>query len=153
MIEYEYSFRVDSIDNIIDYCISNGYKLLESNYQERKLYTNSNRVLARITKNVINSKESIVLDFKDENNSDFIYKESRESIPLKVGKNIKSINSILEILDYKLSKVLERHRTVYAKDGIKFEIDSYTSPEIAFVVAIEGNKSLVESIYKEVSEL
>ena len=40
---------------------------------------------------------------------------------------------------------------MYEKDGVKFELDSYTSPEIIFVVGIEGHKEKVDFVYKEVS--
>ena len=55
------------------------------------------------------------------------------------------------MLGYKKDKVLSRTRIVYKKDGVKFELDSYTSPEIIFVVGIEGNKEKVDFVYKEVS--
>ena len=41
---------------------------------------------------------------------------------------------------------------VYQKDDVKFELDSYTSPDIMFVVGIEGENEKVDIIYKEVIE-
>lgn len=35
---------------------------------------------------------------------------------------------------------------------VTFEFDSYMEPEICYVVAIEGEKEEVDSIYKEIQE-
>ena len=50
-------------------------------------------------------------------------------------------------------KTLERKRYVYKKNNAKFEIDEYSAPEKMYVVAIEGEKEEVDSIYEEVNKL
>lgn len=148
MIEYEYSFKVESPKQYIDYCEKNDYKKTSSS-QTRVLYTSENHILARLTTEKINNKISTYLDFKDENNDDNkILKSSRETIPLKVtNKNKQSIESILDILGYKIHKTLKRKRLTYELNDVKFEIDEYIEPEKCFVVAIEGEKNKVDKIY------
>lgn len=48
-----------------------------------------------------------------------------------------SIISILDILRYSKYKTLVRKREVFKKENVIFEIDSYTKPEVMYVVAIE----------------
>ena len=45
---------------------------------------------------------------------------------------------------------MNRSRTVYKKNNVKFELDSYTSPDKMFVVGIDGENDEVEIIYKDV---
>ena len=150
MKEYEYSFEVNDLKLYIDYCEKNNYTLISSNQETRDLYTNNSKILARLTKN----SDNVILDFKDENDSNETLKERRESIPLCVKESeINKINSILEILDYKLIKHLERNRRVYKKDNVKFELDDYIYPEVNHVVAIEGNKEEVDKVYNELNQI
>lgn len=150
MKEYEYSFEVDSLSQYIDYCENNNYSLVSSNNETRNLYTSDNGVLARLTK----KDDSIILDFKEENDSNNILKERKESIPLEVKESdLDKINSILDILGYKMIKHLVRSRRVYKKENVKFELDDYTSPTISHVVAIEGKKEDVDKVYLELQEL
>ena len=150
-VEYEYSFKVNDIEPYINYCIEKGFEKIKEYNQIRTLYTCNNNILARITTQEEKGVTSIVLDFKDDNDSDEILKVSRETIPLVVNKqNKESIYSILDILGYKVKKELIRKRYEYKKDNVIFEIDNYTSPEIMHVVAIEGLKEQVDKVYNEI---
>ncbi|MFV0250086.1 MAG: hypothetical protein ACK5HP_03535 [Bacilli bacterium] len=60
--------------------------------------------------------------------------------------------SIIDFLGYKEDKILDRTRYVYQKDDITFELDSYNSPEVMFVVAVEGEKEKTDSVYNEISK-
>ena len=152
-MEYEYSFKVDSLDEYKKYCEENGYvKRLEYD-QVRELFTSDNKILARITTTKTENNIDIFLDFKDDDDSDKVYKESRETIPLKVtDENRGTIDSILNILGYKKKKHLVRKRYIYKKGKVKFEMDDYTKPEIMHVVAIEGDKKEVTKVYNEIKE-
>ncbi len=153
MMEYEYSFIVKSIKPYIEYCEKEGYKKIEENSQIRELFTSNNNVLARITKKTTENGDEIILDFKDENDKDEVLKNSRETIPLQITDlNRNAINSILDILGYKKIKHLNRKRMVYKKGNVTFEIDEYFEPEVMYVIAIEGEKTAVDEIYKIISE-
>lgn len=147
-MEYEYSFKVDSIDKYIDYCNNNDYELIDKVKQTRTLYRNSNKTMARITINEYENNTKMFLDFKEDNLTDDILKIRKESLPLEFN-DIESIKSILEFLDYKKDITLTRTRIIYEKDNVKFEIDEYESPEIYNVVAIEGEKEEVDKVYNE----
>lgn len=150
MEEYEYSFEVSDLTPYIKYCQENNYEKTEETIQIRTLYKNSDKVIARITIKEKNGTKQTLLDFKDDNNSDEILKVSRETIPLVVNDlNKEAIYSILDILNYKKDKVLNRKRIVYVKDSVVFELDSYSSPHTMFVIGIEGKKENVDKIYLE----
>lgn len=154
MKEYEYSFRVNDITPYIDYCKINNYDLEKSNYQIRELFKHENKILARITTEVENKRRTCVLDFKDDNDTNKLVKEARETVPLKVSRdNRKAVDSMLEILGYHKDKTLKRKRVVYKKGEVKFEVDEYLEPEICYVVAIEGEKEAVDKVYEEISVL
>ena len=53
-------------------------------------------------------------------------------------------------MGYKLDVHVARTRSVYKKGNVKFEIDEYTEPEIMNVVAIEGEKEIVDNIYESI---
>ena len=72
-------------------------------------------------------------------------------MPLLVDNDMKALNSILDILGYKENVHIERTRIVYKKDTVKFEIDKYIKPEKMCVVAIEGEKVIVDEIYDYIS--
>ena len=111
----------------------------------------NNKVLARITTTKTDENTDVFLDFKDDDDSDKVYKESRETIPLKVtDENRGAMDSILNILGYKKKKHLVRKRYIYKKGKVKFEMDDYTKPEIMHVVAIEGDKDEVTKVYNEI---
>ena len=150
-MEYEYSFKVDSLDWYKKYCAENGYEKRLEYDQVRELFTSDNKVLARITTTKTGENTDVFLDFKDDDDSDKVYKESRETIPLKVtDENRGAIDSILNILGYKKKKHLVRKRYIYKKGKVKFEMDDYTKPEIMHVVAIEGDKDEVTKVYNEI---
>jgi len=152
MREYEYSFKIDDITPYIDYCKKNNYELEKSNYQVRELFKHENKILARITTEVENKKTTCVLDFKDDNDTNKLIKEARETLPIKVSRdNRKAIDSMLEILGYHKDKTLKRRRVVYKKGEVKFEIDEYLEPEECYVVAIEGEKEAVNRLYLELN--
>lgn len=150
-MEYEYSFKVDSLDEYKKYCEENGYEKRLEYDQVRELFTSDNKVLARITTTKTDENTDVFLDFKDDDDSDKVYKESRETIPLKVtDENRGAMDSILNILGYKKKKHLVRKRYIYKKGKVKFEMDDYTKPEIMHVVAIEGDKDEVTKVYNEI---
>lgn len=150
-VEYEYSFKVDSLDEYKKYCEENGYEKRLEYDQVRELFTSDNKVLARITTTKTGENTDVFLDFKDDDDSDKVYKESRETIPLRVtDENRGAIDSILNILGYKKKKHLVRKRYIYKKGKVKFEMDDYTKPEIMHVVAIEGDKDEVTKVYNEI---
>jgi adenylate cyclase class IV len=151
MKEYEYSFKVKNIDHYIKYCQDNDFQLESESYQIREVFKNKNKILARITTDIKNNKKICVLDFKDDNEKDVLLKEAKESLPLTVNKNnYEAVLSILEILGYYKDIVLKRNRLTYIKESIKFEIDEYMEPEKCFVVAIEGDKELVDYTYNDI---
>lgn len=153
MKEYEYSFKVNNVKPYIEYCEEEGYKKNFESKQTRDWYQNDSNINARVTINKINESEEIIIDFKEEDNSDEILKNTRESLPLLIdNSNLDSLNSILDILGYKKTVHVARTRVVYQKDSVKFEIDEYTKPEKMNVVAIEGEKEKVDEIYQFISE-
>ncbi len=153
MKEYEYSFKVDDIKPYIEYCEQEGYEKIEESSQIRVLYRNVNKTIARITTKEKNGLKKVLLDFKDDNQSDDILKISRETLPLEVtDENKDAINSILEMLEYKKDTVLIRNRVVYFKADVTFEIDEYSAPEVMYVIAIEGKKELVDKVYLYLKE-
>ena len=88
-------------------------------------------------------------DLKDENETEDTLKICRESGEIEVTNNMEFVNSLLEVLKFKLHKKLTRKRYVYEKDNVKFEIDDYKVPK-AKVVAIEGDKLEVDKVYSEI---
>lgn len=153
-VEYEYSFKVKEIKPFVDYCVSNEFEFVSKNTQTRILYRNVNKTLARLTTKNDNGVESTVLDFKDDNLDTEVLSVSRETIPLEVTDgNRDAIDSMLDFLDYKKDKVLDRTRVVYKKNDVVFEIDEYTSPEVMCVVAVEGDKEQVDKVYSEIENI
>ncbi|HOZ55386.1 MAG TPA: hypothetical protein PK993_05065 [Clostridia bacterium] len=153
MIEYEYSFKVSDIEPFIMFCENKNYEKEESITQTRVLFKNENGVLARITTNERNNQIKQYLNFKEENDSEKVLKESKETSMLEVNSENKDfIKSMLEILNFHKSKELKRIRHIFKKKKIKFEIDYYIQPEMQ-VVAIEGEKNEVDTVYKEIESL
>ena len=155
MEEYEYSFEVARIEPYIEYCEKNSYELRKSNTQKRIVYENfyNKNMLARVTTEIENNNEITKIDFKNVDKNEKDLKVSNESIPMLItSENIDMIESILEVLRFKKASELKRERYVYIKNNVKFEIDKYIEP-IMNVVAIEGEKSLVDSVYQEIKEL
>lgn len=151
--EYEYSFKVRKIEPFIEYCVNNNYELQKEYEQTRTLYKNGGKIMARITKNIYESEEIEILNFKDDNLSDNALKVSRESNDLKItDENRDFVTSLLDILELNESKKLIRTRFVYKKNNVIFEIDKYTTPAM-FVVAIEGLKDEVDNVYNELKPI
>lgn len=147
--EYEYSFKVKDIMPFVNYCKNNNYILEKEYEQTRILYKNGGKVMARITKNKYIDGESEILNFKDDNLNENILKVSRESKDLVItDDNREFVKSLLEILDLSETKRLVRKRYVYRFNNVIFELDEYTTPFMN-VVAIEGLKAEVDSIYDE----
>ena len=147
--EYEYSFKVKTIKNFLDYCVNNNYKKQEEYFQTRTLYKNGGTVMARITEN----KYEKILNFKDDKLNDKILKTSRESKNLIITKdNEDFVMSLIEILNLNTKKVLKRKRYVYEKENVKFEIDEYIEP-LMNVIAIEGKKEEVDRVYKNLENI
>lgn len=154
MEEYEYSFKVTNLKPYIEYCENNNYEKKEETSQTRILYKNINKTMARITTKEKNGNKKTVLDFKDDNETDTTLKVCRESLPLEISDSDKeAVDSILDMLGYEIKKILIRKRVVYCKNGVIFELDDYSSPEIMFVVGIEGQKEDVDKVYNELQEL
>lgn len=151
--EYEYSFKVSSLEPFFEYCQKNEFIFKDKFQQTRTIYRNENKTMARITINE-NSKGIIKeLDFKEDNwVAGAIVKELRESLHLKFESD-ESVFSILEFLKYKKDNTLIRNRYIYEKQDVKFEFDEYEQPERTLVVAIEGTKDVVDKIYNEVKDL
>lgn len=146
-MEYEYSFKVSDINEYINYCENNNYVLKSNTRQIRTIYRN-NGLIARITQDINKDTITYSLDFKEDkldNNDLIIRKESKKII----FDNIDNCEDILNFLGYIKDNVLDRMRQVYEQDDVIFEIDSYSKPSKTFVVAIEGAKSKVDIIYKE----
>ena len=150
-MEYEYSYRVTNIEEYINYCKKNNYKLIGIVKQTRIIYTNKNKTIARIT---IEDDGNITkkLDFKEDKLSkeDLIVRKESAALTFE---NDKDVENILDFLEYKKGKTIIRKRTIYEKDKVKFEIDEYEKPEICFVVAIEGEKEETDLVYNELESL
>ncbi len=149
--EYEYSFKVDNLDELVEFLINNNYELKDKYDQTRIIYKNNSSVMARITSNKYEDREDKVLDFKDDDLSDRLVKVRRESSPLTIDdKNIEFVNSLLEMLGYEEKVVLNRNRLVYSKDDVIFEIDKYDND---IVVSIEGEKNNVDKTYEKMFKI
>ena len=100
MQEYEYSFKVTDLKPFIKFIEDNKFIKIDENYQSRTLYKKEDKTMARITVSGKNSEESkIIFDFKDDEDSDNLLKERRETLPLEIT-NIEIAKSIIEFLGY-----------------------------------------------------
>lgn len=154
MQEYEYSLKVKSIEPFIHFCESNGYKLISKCDENRKVFENKvhRNVIARITRTSEDRQEKILFDFKNINKSTPNLKVSTESKALVVTEeSMDTILSMLETLEFYQSADNSRTRYVYESDGVKFEIDDYSSPKMQ-VVGIEGEKEKVDKVYNIVKD-
>ena len=154
MQEYEYSLKVKSIKPFIHFCEDNNYKLISKCNENRKVYENrvNRNVIARITRTSENGNEKTLFDFKNIGKSDSNLKVSSESKALVVTEeNIATILSMLETLDFYQSADNYRARYTYENDGVKFEIDDYSSPKMQ-IVGIEGEKEKVDAVYNMVKD-
>ena len=152
--EYEYSFKVDSLDQVIKYLEDNNYKNTSILKQNRKVYENENNksIIARITTNNIDNKEEVLIDFKNVKENDNNLKVSAESMPIEINNNYDKFLSILDVLDFELKIELIRTRYIYEKDEVIFELDDYKYPKMC-VVAVEGNNIKVDNEYKKIINL
>lgn len=152
--EYERSFCVDSIDKYVQYCQKNGFEKVKDVWQNRIVFENqtNSKLIARITKEIIDGKETIVLDCKNVMKKDGDLNQSLESTPLQIfDKDMTAVLSMLQIMGFKEVANNTRQRYVYASEKVCFEIDEYINPKMN-VIAIEGDKEQVENIYNELSK-
>ena len=155
MKEYEYSFKVESIKPYVEYCEKNGYEKISVTTQNRVVYENkhSEHIIARVTTTEIDGKKETVFDCKNVGETHKSLKISNETIPMVVtDENKEIVKSILEVLDFYEAANNIRTRYEYVSGGVKFEIDDYIRPQ-AQVVAIEGEKELVDKVYEQVKNL
>lgn len=147
--EFEYSFKVTSLDPFFNYCKENGYKEIEKNKQTRILYKKQDKTMARLT--IKETKDGIKkeLDFKQDLTTNDVLTERKESMAIPYEDD-EAVLSIIEFLGYKKDIVLCRIRSVLQKENVKFEIDDYLSPEQIYVVAIEGEEKESTNVYQEI---
>lgn len=155
MKEYEYSFEVENLKGIFKYLDKNNYKKVSENFQERIIYENETNVILRLTTDIIANIKKTTLDLKTKKDSfDKVLNVSKESLPLLIEeKDYETIETIINILDYKKYEKLVRKRYIYKKDDITFEIDEYTLPRVTCVVALEGEPKMVDIIYNKIKNL
>ena len=151
MFEYEYSKEVSDLKKYIEYCENNGYVLENKYKQSRTIYRNDNKTMARITINTTDDKVIKELDFKEDKLS------GDELIVRKESKSIEfiddeAVESILEFLNYKKDNTLIRTRYTYKKDNIKFEFDEYVEPAKKNIIALEGQKEIVDKIWEDINK-
>ena len=154
MEEYEYSIKVKSIKPYIDYCLKNGYTKESEITQNRIVYENKHTpdIISRVTKKIVDGKETAVFDIKNVGMRNDKLKSSAESIPMVITDDNKEIiKSMIETLDFYEAANNYRTRYIYKKDNVKFEIDDYIKPKMK-VVGIEGDKTEVDKVYRELIE-
>lgn len=150
MTEYEYNFKVDDINDVTKFCERNGYVLVSKTSENRVVFENkqNRKIISRITTTFGESDKVTVWDFKNVGKNDNLLKVSKESEAMVLDEaGIKIARSMLEVMDFEQSADNLRTRYVFEKGDVKFEIDDYTRPEMK-VVAIEGEKTQVDKIYK-----
>ena len=147
-MEYEYSFKVNSLDKYIKYCENNSYEKISEKYEKVIILRNINKTIARLTFD----NEKIYLDFKEDKLSEEALIERKET-PKIVVDNYDNILKILEFLGYKEDNLIERNRMVYKNDFIIFELDSYFKPKTVSVVSLEGSKDITDKVYNEIKNI
>lgn len=153
-LEYERSFNVKNIEPFIKFCESNDFVKTFVSTQNRIVFENkhNSKIIARLTTEIKDNKQSIVIDFKNVNSKKDNLNISTESIPMIVtDDNKECVMSILNTLDFFEVANNIRTRYEYIKDDVKFEIDDYTRPDMK-VVAIEGERQAVEHIYEQLKQ-
>ena len=144
--EYEYSFNVSNLEDVICYCKDNGFIMTKNCYQVREIFRNKqNGYIARITTDIVNEKVSTVLDFKEDKMTGEVLIQRKESGEL-VFEDRQSVLSILEFLGCVKDNEVKRNRIVYEKQGVKLELDDYFGGN--YVVAIEGDKQKADSVFE-----
>lgn len=141
-MEYEYSFKVKNLEEYLK-IIKEKYDFIES-YDEKRVIYRKDDTIGRIT--YINN--DMYLDFKENklSNEDLIVRKESEKIKFD---NLDNCESILSFLGYKKDNTLERTRTIYKGNKVKFEIDEYRQPEVCNVLSFEGDKTICDAIYKD----
>ena len=153
--EYEYSYKVTSIKEFIQYWESNNFIKISETTQKRTLYKNDTYIMARITIEEDNLKHTITeyLDFKENNETNQELKIRKETDILNLNNENKAFaKTLIEFLNLKVDKELIRTRYTYQKENVKFEIDDYTNPKMK-VLAIEGNSEEVNKVNQELMPL
>ena len=149
--EYEYSYKVTSIKEFIQYRESNNFIKISETTQTRTLYKNDTYIMARITIEEDNLKHTRTeyLDFKENNETNQELKIRKETDILNLNnENKEFVKTLIEFLNLKVDKELIRTRYTYQKENVKFEIDDYTNPKMK-ILAIEGNSEEVNKINQE----
>lgn len=153
--EYEYSYKVTSIKEFIQYRESNNFIKISETTQTRTLYKNDTYIMARITIEEDNLKHTRTeyLDFKENNETNQELKIRKETDILNLNnENKEFVKTLIEFLNLKVDKELIRTRYTYQKENVKFEIDDYINPKMQ-VLAIEGNSEEVNKINQELMPL
>ena len=154
MIEYEYSIRAKTIKPFIEYCERNDYKFISKTEENRIVFENkANRdIIARITTTKSGDEEICLFDFKNKSVGDATFKIAKESLPLQIRKDdIYVIKNMFDVIGFEQSADNLRTRYVYEKDGVKFEIDKYSRPEMN-IIGIEGDKNKVDKTYNDLKQ-
>lgn len=151
-MEYEYSFKVKSLEPYIEYCEKNGYVLEKDVKQQGFVFKAPNKTQARIKiETPKNGTTTKVLDFKDDDSSKTLLKVRRETKVLEFQDN-EAVASILEFLGYEDDGSYIRRRRVFVKNGVIFEMDYYIKSRNK-VMAIEGEKEEVDKVFNEIKEI
>ncbi len=151
MVEYEYSKEVEDLNKFITYCESNGFVLENKYKQTRTIYRNENKTMARITINESDGNIIKELDFKEDKLSSDELIVRKESMSIEFTDD-EAVNSILDFLNYNKDNTLIRTRYTDKKDNVKFEFDEYIEPSKKNIIALEGEKEIVDNIWKEINE-
>ena len=152
-MEYEYSFQVKSLKPYIEYCEENGYIKTKDVQQRGKEFKGPNTTVARIKiQKSADGQIKKILDFKENDESDTLVKNRKESLPLEFWDE-QAVMSILDFLGYTAPNgEYIRTRIVYEKNQVKFEMDFYHESK-KMVMAIEGCKQQVDKVYQEIKEI
>lgn len=152
-MEYEYSFKVKSLEPYIEYCEKNGYKKTKDVEQQGKEFKGPNQTVARIKiQKQKDEPTKKILDFKEDDDSKVLVKNRKESLPLNF-EDEDAVMSILEFLGYtEPNGAYTRQRIVYEKGEVKFEMDYYFESQNK-VMAIEGEKEQVDKVFEEIKEI
>ena len=124
--EYEYSYKVTSIKEFIQYCESNNFIKISETTQKRTLYKNDTYIMARITIEEDNLKHTITeyLDFKENNETNQELKIRKETDILNLNNENKAFaKTLIEFLNLKVDKELIRTRYTYQKGNVKFDLN------------------------------
>lgn len=145
-MEYEYSFKISTLDEYLN-IIKEKYKYVNS-YDEKRIIYRKKDIIGRITYR----NNCMYLDFKENkiSSNDLIIRKESKSIKID---NLDNCENILNFLGFVKDNSIFRKRTIYEGDNIKFEIDEYYEPEVAFVLSFEGKKEVCDKVYKSFLKL